>query len=283
MNDSGPGMHPGHRTTRLTSDSPSLARSALGYAAHGWSVVPAPVASKRALVPWKPWQVTPADVGQVGRWWQRWPRANVGIVTGRVSNLVVVDIDVRHGGEAGLAQLEREHGDLPWSAVTETPSGGWHIYLAHPGFRVANSAGRLAAGVDVRGDGGLVLAPPSQRTDGCYRWAFGGPADVPGMPASWGELLRPRPRSPRASGVLQTPGGTRDAARVAGLLRALQRAPEGQRNAVLYWAGCRLAEMVEAGAPASWADVLERAGVAIGLDLGEVRDTLASALSGRSG
>jgi hypothetical protein len=103
------------------------------------------------------------------------------------------------------------------------------------------------------------------------------------MPASWCELLRPRPRPPRAPGVLQTPSGTRDAARVAGLLRALERAPEGQRNAVLYWAGCRLAEMVEEGAPASWAEVLHRAGVAIGLAPAEVRDTLASALSGRSG
>lgn len=70
----------------------------------------------------------------------------------------------------------------------------------------------------------------------------------------------------------------RDAARLAGLLRALQRAPEGKRNGVLFWCGCRLREMVGQGAPASWADVLVRAGVAAGLDLGECRDTVASAL-----
>jgi hypothetical protein len=61
-------------------------------------------------------------------------------------------------------------------------------------------------------------------------------------------------------------------------LKALQRAPEGCRNAVLYWAGCRFAEMVAQGAPPSWADVLIRAGVAAGLEQAEVRDTMASAL-----
>ena len=61
-------------------------------------------------------------------------------------------------------------------------------------------------------------------------------------------------------------------------MKTLQRTPEGCRNTVLYWCGCRLAEMVKEGAPPSWADVLIRAGVAAGLEQAEVRDTMASAL-----
>jgi hypothetical protein len=76
------------------------------------------------------------------------------------------------------------------------------------------------------------------------------------------------------------PAGHRDAARLAGLLKALQRAPEGQRNSTLYWCGRRLAEMLASGAPQSWVEVLVRAGVAVGLEPDECRGTVASALGG---
>jgi hypothetical protein len=258
--------------------------AALAYARHGWSVVPGRVTSKRALVPWKPFQQTAADPAQLRAWWRRWPRANVAVVTGRVSGVVVVDVDVRHGGDHALAELERDHGGLPRTTVVVTPSGGCHVYLTHPGGRIANSASRIGLGIDVRGDGGLALLPPSRRPDGTYRWAVGGPTAVPAMPAAWVELLRP-PRQAAAgtrtaSGAGQPPDGSRDAARLAGLLKAVQRAPVGQRNSTLHWASCRLAEMLAAGAPATWAEVLVCAGVAIGLEPGECRDTVHSGLKG---
>jgi hypothetical protein len=257
--------------------------AALAYQHAGWSIVPARVTGKRALVPWKRWQESAPDLEQLRAWWRRWPRANPAVVTGHVSGVVVVDVDVGHHGDRALAELERDHGRLPWASVVETPSGGWHVYLAHPGGRIPNSASRLGRGLDVRGDGGLALLPPSRRQDRQYRWVVGGPDTVPAMPAAWAELLRPRPRTAvpdtrTTSAAAQPPGGPRDAARLAGLLKALQRAPEGCRNAVLYWAGCRLAEMVAQGAPPSWANVLIRAGVAAGLEQAEVRDTMASAL-----
>jgi hypothetical protein len=264
-------------------DGADRAAAALAYCAAGWSVIPCRVTGKRALVRWRPWQQTAPDPEQLRIWWRRWPRANLAAITGRVSGVIVLDVDPRHGGDRALAELEREHGDLPWLAVVETPSGGQHLYFAHPGGRVANSAGRIGAGVDVRGDGGIALLPPSRRHDGAYRWAVGGPATVPELPAAWVELVRPPKRPAGATttalGRPHVPGGPRDAARLAGLLRALQRAPEGKRNGVLFWCGCRLREMVEQGAPPSWAEVLVRAGIAAGLDPGECRDTVASALS----
>jgi hypothetical protein len=263
-------------------DPAELHQAARAYCGHGWSIVPAAAQGKRALVAWKRWQSQAADLALVDRWWQRWPGANVAVITGRLSGVVVVDLDVRHGAERSLAELEARHGDLPWLAVVETPSGGWHVYLQHPRFAVANSAGKLGVGVDVRGDRGLALLPPSRRQLSGYRWAVGGPDTVPPMPNGWRKLLRPRPRTVRAShgnhrGEYE-PGGRRDAARLAGLLRTLERAPEGQRNSTLYWCGKRLAEMVDQGAPASWRSVLASAGERAGLAAAEVAGTLDSAM-----
>jgi hypothetical protein len=263
-------------------DPAELHQAARGYCLLGWSIVPGAAEGKRALVAWKRWQSQAADVELVDRWWSRWPAANIAVITGRLSGVVVVDLDVRHGAERSLAELEADHGDLPWRAVVETPSGGWHVYLQHPRFRVANSAGRLGPGVDVRGDRGLALLPPSRRQLAGYRWAIGGPETVPLMPNGWRRLLRPQQRTVRAShgnhrGEFQ-PGGHRDAARLAGVLKALQQAPEGRRNKTLYWSACRLREMVDQGAPLAWAEALVRAGVALGLDQAECRDTVASGL-----
>jgi hypothetical protein len=259
-----------------------LHQAALAYCRHGWSVIPVAVAGKRALVPWKPWQQMPPGPDQLATWWQRWPAANLAVITGRVSGLVVIDIDLRHRGHGALTELETTHGDLPWSAVVETPSGGWHVYVAHPGGRVANSASRIGLGVDIRGDGGLALLPPSRGENSAYRWAVGGPATVPDIPAAWVTLLRPAPRPRRpAPTVGQELGGPRDARRLTGVLRVLGEAPEGTRNHVLFWAGCRLRELLDNGAPETWVETLIDAGIAAGLGRAECRDTVASAL-GRS-
>ncbi len=103
-------------------------------------------------------------------WFDRWPYANIGIVTGMVSRLVVLDIDPRHDGVDTLVQLEREHGPLPHSVEALTGGGGRHVYFLHPGEAMRNKVG-LAAGIDLRGDGGLVVAPPSIHPSGrSYAW-----------------------------------------------------------------------------------------------------------------
>jgi Bifunctional DNA primase/polymerase, N-terminal len=172
---------------------------------------------------------------------------------------------------------------VPWTAVVETPSGGWHVYMQHPGEHVAPSAGKLGPGLDIRGDGGIALLPPSRRGDGAYWWAIGGPSTVPAMPVWFDECLAPQqktsPRhenSPRAD--FRGVSSGRDAARLAGLLRTLAAAQEGQRNSVLFWCGCRLKELLDQGAPETWVQVLERAGVAAGLGKHEAEATVASAL-----
>jgi putative DNA primase/helicase len=105
------------------------------------------------------------DPHLLAAWFER-ERWNVGIATGAVSGIVVFDIDPRHGGEEALAALEAEHGPLPPTWRFLTGGGGEHIVFRHPGGTVKNSAGRIGPGIDVRGDGGYIVAPPSLHISG---------------------------------------------------------------------------------------------------------------------
>lgn len=132
---------------------------ALRYAGQGRPVFPCEPAGKRPLVRRGLHDAT-TEHAAIERWWARWPEANIGLRTGAVSGLIVLDVDGDEGHES-LRELEREHGELPRTASVVTPRGGAHYYLSHPGGNVPNSAGMLGPGLDVRGDGGYVVAPPS--------------------------------------------------------------------------------------------------------------------------
>ena len=149
---------------------PVATKAALDCRRLGWSVIPMHPRSKRPLVRWQLYQYRCADAAEIGDWFRRWPDANLAIVTGVVSGLVVLDIDSRHGGEAGLQQLEAANGPLTETVEARTGGGGRHLYFAHPGEMVRNRVG-IVAGVDVRGDGGYVVAPPSMHPFGeRYCW-----------------------------------------------------------------------------------------------------------------
>jgi hypothetical protein len=154
--------------------------AALAYAALGWSVLPIEPRGKRPLVPWLEWQQRRADADEIDGWFRRRPDANVGIVTGRVSGLVVVDVDPRHDGAASLDRALAEHDPLPRTVEAETGGGGRHLYFAHPGVPVHNRVGILP-GIDLRADGGCVVAPPSLHPGGRrYRWKEGhAPGEAP--------------------------------------------------------------------------------------------------------
>jgi hypothetical protein len=173
-----------------------VARAALAYLARGWSVVPIQPRAKRPLLSWEEFQQRLPDASEVRGWFARYPDAGVALVTGALSGLVVLDVDPRHGGEASLREFERQHGALPRSVEAATGGGGRHIYFRHPGGLVRNRVG-LAPGLDLRGDGGLVVAPPSVHPSGRrYAWEPGRspdeiePAEMPG----WFEALARGPR-----------------------------------------------------------------------------------------
>ncbi|MGE5089911.1 MAG: bifunctional DNA primase/polymerase [Candidatus Levyibacteriota bacterium] len=193
--------------------------AARAYLARGWSVIPVESRGKRPRVAWTEFQHRLPAQAEVDQWFRRWPDANIGIVCGRVSGLVVVDVDPRHGGERSLRELERAFGPLPRSVEAATGGGGRHLYFAHPGGTVTNRVG-VAPGIDLRADGGCVVAPPSVHASGRrYAWvAAQGPGECPLAPApAWIGAPALRARHTRRH--------WRDLVR-AGV-------PEGQRNASL--------------------------------------------------
>jgi hypothetical protein len=171
--------------------------AALSYRARGWSVIPIEPRGKRPLVPWQEYQSRPARAEEIEAWFTRRKDANVGIVTGAVSGLVVLDVDAAHGGDASLAELELAHGPLPATIEAKSGGGGRHLYFAHPGGEVHNRAG-VAPGIDLRGDGGCIVAPPSIHPSGKrYAWRPGrGPdeAQLAPLPAWLLALVQPGAR-----------------------------------------------------------------------------------------
>jgi hypothetical protein len=161
---------------------------ALDYLEKGWSVIPIEPRGKKPLVDWKPFQTRRPPKDELREWFRR--DANVGIVTGSVSGLIVLDIDPRHGGDATLQGLVNKYGDLPVTVGSKTGGGGRHIFLAHPGkgIKIASKAAVLGPGIDIRADGGYVVAPPSLHASGnAYEWEpQRSPNDVKVAPApSW--------------------------------------------------------------------------------------------------
>ena len=111
-------------------------------------------------------------------WAGRYDNANVGVLTGKLSKVTVVDVD-----DTGVvnSMIER-FGDTP--LVAGTPSGGVHLYYRHAGERCSNLRHREGLKVDIKGAGGLVIAPPSVRpsTGKPYKWLRGSLTDLPGLP-----------------------------------------------------------------------------------------------------
>jgi hypothetical protein len=159
------------------------AAAARAYLRCGWTVIPIEPGGKRPLVRWEAYQKRRPTPDELRTWFQRWPDANVGLVTGAVSGLVVLDVDPRHYGDESLEELERQHGRLPHTIEALTGGGGRHIFFKHPGRTIRNRVG-LARGIDLRGDGGLVVAPPSLHPSGrAYAWEVShDPEDTPAAP-----------------------------------------------------------------------------------------------------
>lgn len=209
--------------------------AALDYARSGWPVFPCHTPTRGGcsckdgekckdigkhprILDW-PNQAT-TDPATIRQWWTRCPHANIGIATGQASGFFVLDVDPRHGGDETLRDLEAQHGELPPTVETLTGGGGRHIFFRYPGYPVKTSAGALGHGLDIRGDGGLIVTPPSLHASGRrYEWeASSHPEDVAIAEApAW--LL---------TMLTAESNGTRTAFTIPEAIR------EGERNATLY-------------------------------------------------
>ena len=157
------------------SEYPSMYDAAIEYAKKGFAVFPLKYRDKVPLTRNGCKDAT-TDAAQIKAWWQKYPNANIGLATGSVSqNVFVIDLDIDEDrgidGYHSLEDWQREHGDFPetWTAITGR--GGYHLYYRGNG-RVKNRAG-IIDGVDIRGNGGYVVAPPSIHKNGNrYEWEY---------------------------------------------------------------------------------------------------------------
>jgi RecA-family ATPase len=150
---------------------PTLKESALHYAEQGFAVFPLIPREKKPATT-NGFKDATTDPKQISFWWDMDPNYNIGIATGKPSGgLVVIDIDNGHGGNGSdsLRDWERNNHNLPDTCTALTGSGGVHLYYRDT-EEYRNKAGILDS-VDVRGDGGYIVAPPSVHPNGgSYEW-----------------------------------------------------------------------------------------------------------------
>ncbi len=190
------------------------------------------------------------DVAVAREAWAQRPTANLGIVTGRASGIWVLDVDPEHGGDEKLAALLAAYGPLPETWVVQTGSGGRHYYWTMPDFDFTISRGRLPVGLDVRGNSGQVVAPPSYTLKGEYRILH--PGQVVAAPGWLLSMIKPPERPepgfeapvPWSEGELTGRGSGYAQSAVSRLLAELAEAQPGTRNETAYRVGRRLAELV---------------------------------------
>src|SRR5262245_40835910 len=183
-----------HIRLQNSPDNPRLA-AALAYAARGWPVFPChgmqdgqcTCSGKPNCTPGKHpltahgFEDATTDPKQIDRWWTENPDANVAVATGACSGLIVVDEDPRHGGDLTLEDLEAQYGKLPDTVISLTGGGGKHYVFRHFGKALSSRAHAFGPGLDLKGDGGYIIAPPSLHVSGLrYEWeASSHPDEVP--------------------------------------------------------------------------------------------------------
>jgi hypothetical protein len=216
---------------------------------------------------------------EVIAWWTRWPDANLAVATGA---LVVIDVD-GPDGERALDQLQATHEPLP-ATLTAASARGRHLYYQAGPHHIGNSAGRLGPGIDVRGHGGYIIAPPSRHATGHqYGWTRRCPLAL--LP-DWLAHLLAIPAPARPQSLARPAGGALTSVDryLAGALRSeldrIAAAPVGARNDTLNRAAFRLAQLTAAGHghPDQLHAPLLDAALAVGLTEPEAKATIASGL-----
>lgn len=254
--------------------------AALAYAAHGWHAFPlgpnkVPLglcsSCRDGRCPGRDecscgrdtchsFYAATTDAARIRKWFTEHPDWQLGVRTGALSGIVALDVDIHAGGDKSIAALQRKTGKLPDTVMQISGSDqSVHLLFAHPGHRVSINAGKLGDGLDVRGDGGYIVAAPTlhPRTGKPYRWKDNNPfGRLAPWPAALDALVQPTPvtrpstEAPVATGepVRRVTGLRSDPVRrVAGLLEFVLASTQNQRNTRLHWAACRFGELITLG------------------------------------
>lgn len=200
---------------------------------HGFSVIPLKPKSKVPVINWSRYQSQKPTDDDLKQWFANFPERNIGIVTGAVSGLVVVDVD----------KPEAFHMDMPRTPTVKTVKG-WHYYFKHPGFDVGNAS--LPFG-DLRGDGGQVVAPPSTHPSGAvYEWIVSpDEAQLAELPLAIIELAS-KPSEPNAANDNREVETTAYGKAWLEDIRKLKDTKTGNRNNLLNEVACKAGSLYAA-------------------------------------
>lgn len=224
----------------------AMREAALFYRRRGWSVLPISPVSKKPLLDWYEFQTRLPEEHEVLNWWRKYPAAGVGIITGKLSNLVVLDVDPDKGADPN--HIYRTY---PTNIIARTGGGGGHFYYQYPSAteHVPNVVGKKdgrPTGYDLRADGGFVVAPPSLHPSGRrYKWLEQGKKPSP-VPAGLLEWVVPKhdlngsvaSKEPWLADALRGVGeGARDdtAARLAGFYLSKKISPDVVLETLRNW------------------------------------------------
>ena len=149
---------------------PDLHASAIGFARRGYAVFPCQPRGKTPATARGSLDAT-TDLDRINGWWRAMPDLNIGVATGAVSGFWVLDVD-GDDGEASLRKIEAERGGLPATVESITGKGRHCWFRIGEHGAVKNSVAQIGLGLDVRGEGGYVLVPPSVHPSGrIYTWS----------------------------------------------------------------------------------------------------------------
>ncbi|MHB1733425.1 MAG: bifunctional DNA primase/polymerase [Ferrimicrobium acidiphilum] len=226
------------------------------YAARGWAAYPLAPGTKKPLKGSHGFHDATTDTSALIDAFTDPPDLNIGIRTGEASGIVVIDVDAHEGaanGYVSIKALAAQGLKFPTGnrrigcAIAKTPSGGLHLYYAAPAeARIKSTSGVLAPGLDTRGEGGYIVAPPSVTEKGAYKWKQC-PETLLELPAWVIERVKvtPVPERPRTEPTETIPPTVKDM--LKDRLDRIATASNGQRNATLNREAFYLAQYVGKG------------------------------------
>lgn len=202
-------------------------QAALDYLSRGFSVIPVQSKGKHPTVAWDEFQHRFPIHDEIEHWFDPVRAGNLGIVTGSISNLVVVDLDTNEAKN----YLKNLMGHNQVMGVPRVRTGrGWQLFFRHPGQPLPNSASKIFPDLDIRGDGGFVVAPPSIHPNGReYKWEVPlGEGGLPPLPDALVQL--------KTNPVASSLGGSS----LFDTANALAGVEEGKRDDTLFRLACKL-------------------------------------------
>ena len=212
-------------------DKPDVLDNALQLREHGYSLIPLHYRDKKPAVAWEAYQTAPASTDQLRQWFANGTR-NLGVVTGAVSGVVVLDVDKPE---------EIDRLDLPRTPTVKT-SKGYHFYFKHPGGHVGNCE---VPGIgDLRADGGQVVVPPSVHPSGAvYQWEIGLDQPLAELPDWLLQISKGKPGGAANDNTVTTEYGKawfKDCEKLA-------QHPEPGRNNLLNTVACKAGSLIASG------------------------------------